>query len=360
MNCPHTPSRQSAMAHILWENSKRIFDKTGKRQEQLYDAFKGIKYSEYNDGQDNAEWGIHHDRSRQYGLAMNVPLSGLSKIEADVHVRKIMKDALELGKTLRKGNCLPCASEYLLPDNHPHVKRCFERYKDSKAQPEMKGWRQKIEFFCLDKGIIFSELVPSSDLINNDWFNAFVERDQLTILALEKAYPDLTAVEISQSVERCTVKTDGRLPVMLPTGKVWLNMTKGKKKIRRLLTGYESMLSQGMPQKVLEKILEIDPTISDALLESLAGNAFTALVPVAITLSILVNLTQHQRTMLRDPSAIGASTENEDEPDYELNNMFGFVSGTSGDLEKNVDSGDLEQDVDFGNLEQDVDFGDLD
>ena len=84
---------------------------------------------------------------------------------------------------------------------------------------------------------------------------------------------------------------------MIPNSKVALMLDSGF----RFLLPQEALMLQGFNPTLTPKVASLDGNnVSLETMSSLAGNAWGAPIPVAISLSILVNLTGPMRALIRD------------------------------------------------------------
>lgn len=100
-------------------------------------------------------------------------------------------------------------------------------------------------------------------------------------------HPEMTCLDISQSVGRAPVRGDDILPTLTEASEIWLPQ------LGRVLTGKEMLLVTGLPaslfarkpmQEFKQSLGKTDP---DTVMASLAGNAWVAGVILAVWLAVL-------------------------------------------------------------------------
>ena len=100
-------------------------------------------------------------------------------------------------------------------------------------------------------------------------------------------HPDMTCLDISQSVGRAPIRNDDVLPTLTEASEIWLP------RLGRVLTGKEMLLATGFPASLFAKkpmqefkhaLGKTDP---DSVMASLAGNAWVGAVILAVWLAVL-------------------------------------------------------------------------
>ena len=182
-----------------------------------------------------------------------------------------------------------------LPNQHPLVKQALKRFQEASQHPDQTNWKDDHQTFIAKEGILLSQVTTPADLAANEWFLALPEREQQALVLQLLATPKLTSVELKDGILRQTVKEDGRLSTLMPRGKQWHG--------DRLIIGFESLHAQGVPKKLLLKMLELEPSIEDSLLMDLGGNAQTGIASACLLISILLHLTPKQIEIVKNKQA---------------------------------------------------------
>ncbi len=144
-------------------------------------------------------------------------------------------------------------------------------------------------------GLTLSDLAVPDDLAGNPWLGALSKRAKevlvfsLKVEAASKASSEdasekakiLTAVDVSQRIDRAPRGWCGIMPTLTPRSQIW------QVKKARPLAGIEHLALQGFPLSML-----MLSSVSSSQLRDLAGNAFAANVFMPAYIALAAHMPQ--------------------------------------------------------------------
>ena len=152
-----------------------------------------------------------------------------------------------------------------------------------------ESYQELHQAFMSRKGVSWAQLraLPSTE--ESAWFQLAPPREKDIIAFAMKHKPDLTSVDCSQRIDRCTMTVKGILPTITPNAKHFLGFFPGMggRPLNRFILGVESLAFQGFPVELLARTAA---NTSDRQYQDLAGNAFPSTCLLAIMLAMLVHV----------------------------------------------------------------------
>ena len=143
--------------------------------------------------------------------------------------------------------------------------------------------------FMSRKGVSWAQLRAPPSTEESAWFQLCPQREKDIIAFALTHKPDLTSVDCSQRIDRCTMTVKGILPTITPKAKYFLGRFPGMggRRLNRFILGVESLAFQGFPVELLARTAA---NTSDRQYQDLAGNAFPSTCLLAIMLAMLVHV----------------------------------------------------------------------
>ena len=139
------------------------------------------------------------------------------------------------------------------------------------------------------KGVSWAQLRAPPSTEESAWFQLCPQREKDIIAFAMKHKPNLTSVDCSQRIDRCTMTVKGILPTITPNANHCLGFFPGMggRPLNRFILGVESLACQGFPAELLARTAA---NTSDRQYQDLAGNAFPSTCLLAIMLAMLVHV----------------------------------------------------------------------
>ena len=192
--------------------------------------------------------------------------------------------------------------DLLLDDDHPMVQRDLMywqevREKDTRELDDA-SWQRKHQDEYEKAGLRWGHVQPATALQTAPWFKTLTRPEQDMIVFLMRSAPEVKSVDLSQTICRCRTKdSDDIFPTVTLREKRW-HMGR-----MRLCVAVESMALQGIPWEDLDNTMQCEVPV----LQSLAGNAWTATVAQCVFFNMLVHMAwpsaESQQQQQQQPSA---------------------------------------------------------
>lgn len=190
--------------------------------------------------------------------------------------------------------------DFLLPKSHPLHNELFYNFKaNCKGDQEGKmTWQAKTLAYCEQRQLSLSKCVPAQATRSSRWFPLLPTREQTCLGVAQRESPDLTGLDIGQSIERM-FRSYGTIASLIPGNKVWMFFDDRE---QRPMYGIEQMMLTGFPLKMLEDALDAGAA-TDPLYKDMAGNAFTGSVVTAVLVAVLCHTTDEHIARMQGASA---------------------------------------------------------
>ena len=289
---------------IVYENVDSMSDQVSASDESNFSVcikdFKAMGYDAQPMMTDSSEFGLPCRRRRVYILFINSTSPKLALLA------RPMQSVLGIFRQL-VSSCMrspPCASEVLLKEDHPAVRRSFDE-RQARAEKASKkasksnncNWVNQHMKFADSLGVRWAS-APSPELKSNPWYQLLTRREGDVLKLSQIEAPDAGFRNLSQSVGRVntiTLQSDGKhlAPTMLPGQILWTQLARPSP---RLLSGFEALLMQGYPIEPCLTRLEHEGFLvtpdqatskkkafpADHFLQDIAGNAMAMPVLLGI------------------------------------------------------------------------------
>ena len=193
----------------------------------------------------------------------------------------------ELIETLRCDQQIDL-EELLIPDDDELVlhelRHVQEAGLDDDPWSKETGWQKAHRDKFEEHGLRWGHETVTPEMQASPWFQALKPREQDLVLFTMKTQPMAVTLDLSQSIGRHRVSLAGKCPgTVTPSEKRFLLNR------RRLRVGVESLAMQAIPWQ------DIDVSHEPHVIHSLAGNAWTGTVAMAVLFSILMKIPSWQQ-----------------------------------------------------------------
>ena len=141
------------------------------------------------------------------------------------------------------------------------------------------AWQKRHQEEFEKHGLRWGHVRPTQEMKVSPWFNALSDREQDIVLFAHYAQPDVVSVDVSQSLGRHRPRKLESMAATVTPQEMRYYFSR-----QRLRVGPESLALQGIPWQELS--LGVDPPV----VHSLAGNAWTGTVCMAVAFGILAHV----------------------------------------------------------------------
>ena len=160
--------------------------------------------------------------------------------------------------------------------------------------------------FCVSHGLRLSAVAMPADMRDSPILGKLPERELAGLSIWLQVKKNIFAIDLNPTLPRMpSVDTGEPIFTIVPNAKI---IVPGRMQI---LCGIDCMQLQGFENRLIQKSLK-SKMATEPMLRDMAGNAFTVTIPMAITLAIMIVLTEeqiaHYKTLRNDPHAGQHST----------------------------------------------------
>ena len=275
----------------IMENLDRLDDKpdatpdmameeASSNLEQTRDSLIEAGYLSFVVILNSKDYGVPQDRPRIYIGAVALEVYQYSH-SAALRSLQLMSEAIQHMKIPECGKM----QDFLLQDDDDMVineLRHWEAVKEAQSDKDSRDtlWRKKHQAEFAKAGLRWGHEEAPVEVRNSPWYQALPPREQDLILFTILTSPDAVSLDTSQSLGRHRVRKASQttFPTVTPCEKRYMLDR------QRLRTGYEALSLQAFPWQLCDVAVDCNT------LHSLAGNAWTGTVCMAVVFSMIMYL----------------------------------------------------------------------
>ena len=269
---PYIPPRLTSDIPLLKRPTSSLLPERDSLLEAGYLSFVVILNSK--------DYGVPQDRPRIYIGAVALEVYQYSH-SAALRSLQLMSEAIQHMKIPECGKM----QDFLLQDDDDMVineLRHWEAVKEAQSDKDSRDtlWQKKHQAEFAKAGLRWGHEEAPVEVRNSPWYQALPPRDQDLILFTILTSPDAVSLDTSQSLGRHRVRKASQttFPTVTPCEKRYMLDR------QRLRTGYEALSLQAFPWQLCDVAVDCNT------LHSLAGNAWTGTVCMAVVFSMIMYL----------------------------------------------------------------------
>ena len=238
---------------------------------------------------DSFQFGLPQHRRRMVAIAVLIVANPAILFSQNRTVDDMFRTVRSLIKVCVRSS--PCASQLLLPEDHPHVLAELKRRMEGATRQRHTYNMKEALDHCCENNVSWASLqdrIPLK-LKQSPWYATLTARECLVLAVSLTTIPaSLLFRDVSCSVRRGRVSTieSGKhcAGTVMPTQSL---MVFQKAEHPRLLLGREAMLFQGFPINMMDSVLD---QFSSHLLTDLAGNMVSCPVMLALAMAAVASV----------------------------------------------------------------------